>query len=174
MLLDKLSHIGNRKLIHSNYALIDYNQKTEAVFLIIKGGVALYDTHPKSLDERAINFSTPNFNPLASSAKAYLHNENSNYALRTFTKTELIEIQKSVLNEFITNNNLWKEYNQYALNSLVEVNELRAKLITLTTPEMIEYLHQQYPQIIKLVPAKYIANFLGVTPEWYSKLKRKK
>ena len=38
--------------------------------------------------------------------------------------------------------------------------------------DIYEYLIDKCNPVIKHVPAKYIAEFIGITAEWYSKLKR--
>ena len=48
---------------------------------------------------------------------------------------------------------------------------MRANLISLNSLEMLKLLHKNYPQILLQVPSKYIADFLGISPQWLSKLK---
>ncbi len=38
--------------------------------------------------------------------------------------------------------------------------------------DIYQYLIDKCNPVIKHVPAKYIAEFIGITAEWYSKLKR--
>ncbi|MCG8332703.1 MAG: hypothetical protein MI974_33770, partial [Chitinophagales bacterium] len=61
----------------------------------------------------------------------------------------------------------------YGIKTLLDKNELRALLISLSSEEMLQYLHEHYPQILQQIPSKYVANFLGITPQWLSKLKHK-
>ena len=59
------------------------------------------------------------------------------------------------------------------IKSLLEKSEIRAQIITLDSLEMLQYLHKNYPQILQQVPSKIRSNFLGITPQWLSKIKKK-
>lgn len=59
------------------------------------------------------------------------------------------------------------------LQDSILVNEIRNHIITLKPLDFVQYLHNNFPIFMERIPAKNIANFMGITPEWYSKLKRK-
>lgn len=40
-------------------------------------------------------------------------------------------------------------------------------------PEMIAFMQQHYPEVVRDVPYKYVALFLGITPEAYSRILKK-
>ena len=51
-------------------------------------------------------------------------------------------------------------------------NDLKAKLIAYSAKAKYEFVLQEMPEAIQRVPAKYIAEFCGISPEWLSKLKK--
>lgn len=59
------------------------------------------------------------------------------------------------------------------MNDLMIMNEIRSRIMVLKPIEVIQYLHKNYPMMIERIPDKNIANLMGITPEWYSKLKKK-
>ncbi|MEM9361420.1 MAG: hypothetical protein AAGA43_02245 [Bacteroidota bacterium] len=52
--------------------------------------------------------------------------------------------------------------------------EIRNNLSALTALEFIDYLEFNYPILLKRVSSHKLARFMGITPEWLSKLKRRK
>ncbi|MEM8764235.1 MAG: hypothetical protein AAGD88_10515 [Bacteroidota bacterium] len=52
--------------------------------------------------------------------------------------------------------------------------EIRNNLSALSTVEFIDYLETHYPSISKRIPSHKLARFMGITPEWLSKLKNRK
>jgi CRP-like cAMP-binding protein len=172
-LLKELSKIGVEKTLRSHTTITQFGDRINKLYLIKSGGLVLLHVHPKTGAERAINFFIPTFHPLATIAESFYLGTPSNYHLKTFTNTTLIEIKKSDFDEFVKTSAYGEMMMEYGIKSLLEKNELRAKLISYTSEEMLLYLHKEFPKVIQNVPSKYIANFLGITPQWLSKLKHK-
>lgn len=165
--------IGELKTYKSHHSLIKFGEKANALFYIKSGGLVLLHVHPETGEERAINFFIPSFHPFATIAESFYLGTPSNYHLKTFTRTELIKVYKNDFNNHVLNTKFGDHVQEYGIRSLIEKNELRAKLISFTSEEMLKYLHKEMPQILQNVPSKYVANFLGITPQWLSKLKHK-
>lgn len=58
-------------------------------------------------------------------------------------------------------------------NSLVAYQERLMDNLSLTAEERFEKFCSKYPTLIQKVPQKHIASYLGVTPEFFSKMKSK-
>ncbi|MGV7106847.1 Crp/Fnr family transcriptional regulator [Flavobacterium sp. U410] len=58
-------------------------------------------------------------------------------------------------------------------NSLVAHQERLMDNLSLTAEERYEKFQQKYPSLIASIPQKYIAAYIGVTPEFFSKMKAK-
>lgn len=58
-------------------------------------------------------------------------------------------------------------------NSLVSHQERLIDNLSLTAEERFINFKNKYPELLQKVPQKYIASYLGVTPEFYSKMKKK-
>ena len=171
--INELAQIGTSKTLRSQHTLIQQGQTVNKLFLVQSGGLVLLHVHPKTGVERAINFFIPEFHPLASIAESFYLNSPSNYHLKTFTNTTLVEIQKGDFEQFLNSSEFGSSFLDYGIKTLLEKNELRAKLISYTSEEMLHYLHKSIPQILQKIPSKYVANFLGITPQWLSRLKHK-
>lgn len=172
-IINDLISIGEEKKVNSQYSLINYKSQVNKLFLVLKGGLVLLHVHPKTAAERAINFFIPSFHPIASIAESFYYNIPSDYHLKTFTNTTLIEIKKEDFNTYLNTSKNGILIQEHGIKTLLDKNKLRANLISFTSLEMLVHLHENYPQILQQVPSKYIANFLGITPQWLSKLKHK-
>ena len=58
-------------------------------------------------------------------------------------------------------------------NSLVANQERLMDNLSLTAEERFEKFQQKYPSLMASIPQKYIAAYIGVTPEFFSKMKSK-
>lgn len=171
ILFEKLSEIGIEKQFQSHTHLVLFGDHVNKVYLIKKGGLVLHHVHPDTGKERAINFFIPEFHPIATVSQSFVLNEPSKYILKTFTNTTLVEIHRSELNRFLQDSKWAPMFQDFGVKTMIEKNELRAHLISLSSLEMLKHLHEHFPQILQNVPSKYIADFLGITPQWLSKLK---
>lgn len=171
-LLNEFEHLGTKKKLISHHSLINKGDKVNKVYLVLSGGLVLLHVHPKTGVERAVNFFLPDLHNLASIAEHFYLNTPSIYHLKTFTNSTLIEIKKTDFEYFLATSEHSKSLQEYGIRTLIEKNTLRTHLISLKSGEMLAHLHSNYPQIIQQVPSKYIANFLGISPQWLSKLKR--
>jgi hypothetical protein len=63
-------------------------------------------------------------------------------------------------------------YLQMTTEVLKNESELKVVLISSSKKDIYEYLLDKCSPVIKNVPAKYIAEFMGITAEWYSKMKK--
>jgi hypothetical protein len=57
---------------------------------------------------------------------------------------------------------------------LIEENEMKMKIISETSESLYNFLINKCKPVIRMVPSKYIAEFMGITPEWLSKLRKLK
>ena len=68
-------------------------------------------------------------------------------------------------------------FNQFYITDLVKdfmaINELRAFALVHSPEQIFYYIAEKYPSIPVRVSSKNMAHFLGVSPEWYSKLKKR-
>jgi hypothetical protein len=97
------------------------------------------------------------------------------------TKTELITVKNSLVLAFhkpefeklmVENKDILLLYLQMLSEFLKNETELKTVLIGSSKKDIYGYLIEKCNPIIKNVPGKYIAEFIGITPEWFSKMKR--
>ncbi|WP_196888529.1 Crp/Fnr family transcriptional regulator [Aureivirga sp. CE67] len=172
-IIEELKQIGTPRQLKSHEVLINNGEKVNKLYLILEGGMILLFIHPKTGKEKAINFFIPTFHPLATIADSFYYGNQSIYQLRTFTNTSVIEIDKADFDKYLEESEGGKFIYDFGLKSLLQKNTIRTLLTNLTSEEMLIYLKDHFPQILQNVPSKYVADFLGITPQWLSKLKHK-
>ncbi|MEM6719361.1 MAG: hypothetical protein AAF611_08615 [Bacteroidota bacterium] len=97
------------------------------------------------------------------------------------TKYEITALEDSIVIRYTKKNiDKWGEkYNmiyKFGVHDIMEdfiaTSEIRNHLISYSSKDFISYLSERYPIILDRIPDKNIAQFMGITPEWFSKLKR--
>ena len=68
---------------------------------------------------------------------------------------------------------LLRIYHAQVTTALQEINDFEMKIIAYSSERLYNYLMATHPIIIQQVPAKYIAEFMGISSEWLSKLKHR-
>lgn len=170
-LFEELKKIGKLLTFKKNDIIVNINDIANKLYLIIEGGMILSYINTKTGEEKAINFFIPDFHPLCTVSESYYLKEPSKYILKTFTKTEVIEITRTQLDDFIKNSDFTPYFHHHTMINMLEKNQMRVMLLSLDSLEMFKYLHKNFPQILQNIPSKYVANYLGISPQWLSKLK---
>lgn len=172
-LINYLKENGKTHQVPSQHTLLPYNQVVKSLFLILRGGAVSLHVNPHSGNERAINFFTPEYHPIAAVADSLYYQTPSNYHVKTFTNSHVVEINHIAYHQLLSHPQFGEEIQKIGIESLLEKNTLRTFLIGLNSEEMFFFLQKTYPELLRTVPSKYIADFLGISPQWLSKLKRK-
>ena len=106
------------------------------------------------------------------SLDSFLSGKPSNFYIQAIKKTEVKVISKSTFDEFLKtdkNRNWWIE----VLEGLVlQQMEREMDILTTSPKERYEQVLKRSPQLFQEVPHRYIANYLRMSPETLSRLKK--
>jgi CRP-like cAMP-binding protein len=98
------------------------------------------------------------------------------------TKYEILAMEESVVIEMDdVNFEFWSskypEFSKFTMMDMIKdfmiVDDIRSHLICYSKKDFLSYLSKAYPIIINSTPCNTVADFMGITPEWYSKIKKK-
>ncbi|MBN2659417.1 MAG: hypothetical protein JXR86_20340 [Spirochaetales bacterium] len=64
-------------------------------------------------------------------------------------------------------------YRNMISDGLAKFYRFNALRLSLTSEEFLKVLIESYPGIYRSVPDKYLASFMGITREWFCKIKKK-
>ena len=164
---------GTTRKFKRNEVLVSVGEDCKNVFFIKSGGFLRQFYSDESESLHTISFHLPNHRPFVTINESYFADQPSMYEIRAFKTSEIVELKKGVITEMNQQHPFLKEFHdQRILQALLFENEFKSRLISYSPKAFYQYLCQQYPEVIKNVPSKYIADVMKISPEWLSKLKR--
>jgi len=163
-------------LVHRNFTKKDYLVKqgnvSNELFIIMSGCVREYfeDAHANEINtwfgiENAIAVSTYSFFSLKPSLTH----------IQALEDTETIVIRQEDIQK------LFKQFHEIerlgrllAEQYLVQIDEIKIILQTLSAKQRYEYVLQHKPELVQRIPLKYLASFLGIKLETLSRVRGQK
>jgi hypothetical protein len=164
----KVLHIKNHSL------LIKHNKICDKAYFVLKGGFVCRYIDEELEIEKTINFYLEDFHPFMSCVDSYFSGTKTQCELRAIAHSEVIEFNKKDIDSIISQDiDLFMFYHSLVTKALQEENNFKLKIIAYSSERLYSYLIAHCPQIIQLVPSKFIAEFMGISSEWLSKLKHR-
>ena len=164
----KLLHIKNQSL------LIKPNTVCDKAYFVLKGGFVCRYINEEFEIEKTINFYLEDFHPFMSCVDSYFSETKTQCELRAIANSEVIELDKKDIDIIISQDiDLFQFYHSLVAQALQEENDFKLKIISYSSERLYSYLITHCPKIIQQVPSKYIAEFMGISSEWLSKLKHR-
>ncbi|MEL6536852.1 MAG: Crp/Fnr family transcriptional regulator [Bacteroidota bacterium] len=105
---------------------------------------------------------------------SYLHGKVSQYALACVEDSILLagtrEQEEALMKEhprlqFFTHRFLTEDYNK--------VQNRLASFVNLSAEERYQWVEENHPQLLNRVPLRYLASYIGVTPESFSRIRKR-
>ncbi|MCP1253719.1 cyclic nucleotide-binding domain-containing protein [Elizabethkingia sp. S0634] len=98
----------------------------------------------------------------------------SQYQVVSMTSCRVIAISAAQFMEYYYNgSSVGKVLRKIVLEIITEDIWITNIKLMYQKPEMIAFMQQHYPEVVRDVPYKYVALFLGITPEAYSRILKK-
>jgi CRP-like cAMP-binding protein len=165
------SHFKRRKLKNKEYLLTEGNVCKENYF-IIKGVLRKFINTEKG-DKQIIQFSIENwwmtdFTSLESGNPSILNIQSvENGEVGIITKDDLDILYKRVP--------VFESYTRKVLQRAYEASVMRTHLIfSYSGEERYQRFISSYPEFVQRIPQYMLASYMGLTPEFLSKLRAKK
>jgi len=97
------------------------------------------------------------------------------YTTRALADSEILLLPKVRMEELLERYPVFERYYRIMFqNSLVTHQNRLIEAFANTAEERYSNFQKKYPQLEQFVPLKYIASYLGITPEFLSKIRRKR
>lgn len=174
---DKIeSIISKAKLLNvkSQSLLIKSNTNCDKAYFVLKGGFVCRYIDEELEIEKTINFYLEDFHPFMSCVDSYFLETKTQCELRAIAHSEVIEFNKKDIDTIISQDiDLFKFYHSLVTQALQEENDFKLKIISYSSERLYSYLITHCPKVIQQVPSKFIAEFMGISSEWLSKLKHR-
>ncbi|WP_020596247.1 Crp/Fnr family transcriptional regulator [Spirosoma panaciterrae] len=154
--------------------LIRPGQVCDQIYFVMSGSFVCRYIDEDLEIEKTINFFMEDFHPFMSCVDSFFSGEKTRCELRAIAHSTVLALNKHKFESLIdTDLNLFRFYHSVVTTALQEENDFKLKIISYTSEQLYQYLISTFPIIIQRVPSRFIAEFMGISPEWLSKLKHK-
>lgn len=149
--------------------IVVYEGETEPYLnLVMKGLVRKYFL--KGDEEVVTQFASEG--ELISSADSFLSQSPSLYCTETIEPTTFLSFSKVSIETLFKNNPKWQRLGRLLMSQLlIEKENWELDNIRLTTQERFVRFMNENPGLVARVPQKFLASYLGIQPETFSRLK---
>ncbi|RAW03359.1 Crp/Fnr family transcriptional regulator [Pseudochryseolinea flava] len=166
-----LDHWKHPVKLKRHQFLIEKDQTETNLFYIIEGSVRIY--FPHNDEEICVGFGYDN--SLICSYPSFIRNQPSTYYIQALSATSLMSIRKvdfyDLFSSFRKIETAWRELQEEALMGKIE---RETEMLTFTPEERYQRLIQRSPKVFQIIPRKYIASYLRMSPETLSRIRPEK
>ena len=159
-----------RKEFPKKSILLKVGQKENYLSFIEKGIVRF--SIPKEFDDLTFGFAFAN--NFVSAYDFFLTREPSNYQLETITDTIIWRLTFDDLQDIYRETKIGNTIGRLASEDLfLKKSKRELSLLTQTAEQRYLSLFTEQPHLLQLIPLKYIASYIGVTPQALSRIRKR-
>ncbi len=171
---DKDWNIFSSKLLREEFSknqiLLRTGQVENYLSFIEKGILRFYI--PKEENDLTCDFAFDN--SFACSYSSFLTRTPSLFQMETLTETVLWRLAHADLQEIYKQTDFGNEMGRYASEGLfLKKSRRELSFLSQTAEERYLNLFSEQPQLIKFIPLKYIASYIGITPQALSRIRKR-
>ncbi len=163
-LLEKWNHV---RTLNRHEFLARPGEIETSLFFVSAGTMRIY--YPNESEEICVGFAYSN--TLICSYPSFISRKPSQYYIQALTKTRLVSISRkdfySLFERFPEVERGWRLLEEQALLGKIE---REVEMLTFSPEQRYTRLLERSPHIFQLIPRKYIASYLRMSPETLSRL----
>lgn len=153
--------------------LFSDHAKENLTFVVIRGSLVRFVTTPGG-DDRATLFHTETFFPMIGNNFAEMDGSDLTYFTKANEDAQLIEFKRDFAVSCIQKYPFLAKITFLNTMSYFQTHHLiQNHLVALSNLDFFQWFLKHYFFIFKRFQSQDIASFMGITPAWFSKLKRK-
>jgi CRP-like cAMP-binding protein len=181
--LDQIATISNldwtfftsklqRRVIQKKTVFLKLNDIENHISFIESGVVRLFI--PKENPEKEITFGFSFKNQFISAYDSFLTQKPSAYQLQALSETTLLSISYTDLQEVYKRTQIGNLIGRLTAERLFLIKSKREQnLLNLTAEERYMRLFKERPELLKIIPLKYISSYIGVTAQALSRIRKR-
>ncbi|UAM99450.1 Crp/Fnr family transcriptional regulator [Polaribacter litorisediminis] len=161
-----------RREIPKKSVFLQINEIENHISFIESGVVRLFI--PKENPEKEITFGFSFKDQFISAYDSFLTQKPSLYQLQSLTKTTLLSITYRDLQEVYKTTQIGNLIGRLTAERLFLIKSKREQnLLNLTAEERYKRLFKERPELLKVIPLKYISSYIGVTAQALSRIRKR-
>lgn len=161
-----------RKIISKKKVFLKANTIEDSISFIESGVVRLYI--PKENPEKEITFGFSFKNQFVSAYDSFLTRKPSVYQLQALTETTLLSISYNDLQDVYKTTQIGNLIGRLTAERLFLIKSTREQnLLNLSAEERYVKLFKERPEVLKVIPLKYISSYIGVTAQALSRIRKR-
>jgi len=161
-----------RRSIAKKTIFLKFNEIEHHISFIESGVVRLFI--PKEDPEKEITFGFSFKDQFISAYDSFLTQKPSVYQLQALTDTSILSISYSDLQAVYSKTQIGNLIGRLTAERLFLLKSKREQdLLNLTAQERYIKLFKERPELLKVVPLKYISSYIGVTAQALSRIRKR-
>tara|TARA_R110000868_G_scaffold4211_2_gene26404 strand:+ start:3400 stop:3969 length:570 start_codon:yes stop_codon:yes gene_type:complete len=161
-----------RRVIPKKTIFLKINEIENHISFIESGVVRLFI--PKENPEKEITFGFSFEDQFVSAYDSFLTQHPSAYQLQALTETSLLSITYSDLQDVYKQTQIGNLIGRLTAERLFLLKSKREQnLLNLTAEERYMKLFKERPELLKVIPLKYISSYIGVTAQALSRIRKR-
>ena len=161
-----------RRIIKKKAVFLKLNEIENHISFIESGVVRLYI--PKENPEKEITFGFSFKDQFISAYDSFLTRKPSAYQLQTLTETTILSITYNDLQEVYKKTQIGNLIGRLTAEGLFLIKSKREQnLLNLTAEQRYMGLFKERPELLKIIPLKYISSYIGVTAQALSRIRKR-
>ncbi|MFT4697110.1 MAG: CRP-like cAMP-binding protein [Flavobacteriaceae bacterium] len=160
------------RVIPKKEIFLKVNAIENHISFIESGVVRLYI--PKENPEKEITFGFSFKNQFISAYDSFLTQKPSTYQLQALTETVILSITYNDLQAVYKTTQIGNFIGRLTAERLFTLKSKREQdLLNLTAEERYLKLFKERPELLKIIPLKYISSYIGVTAQALSRIRKR-
>ena len=161
-----------RRVIPKKTIFLKLNEIENHISFIESGAVRIFI--PKEDPEKEITFGFSFEDQFISAYDSFLTRKPSVYQLQALTETTILSITYDDLQEVYKTTQIGNLIGRLTAERLFLIKSSREQnLLNLTAEERYISLFKERPELLKIIPLKYISSYIGVTPQALSRIRKR-
>lgn len=170
--LREFMRANGKRVEYKKGELIAQSGKVERDFFFIEEGAAVLSNVDQNNQESAFSFHFNDTTSFTLCYHSYFYGGHSYYQLKTLEPSVVYRLHRDQMDFHMERNEeIRRCFHLEVQYALSRETFFRSRMSNYSLKENIEFIEENFPFILRRVPAKYMAQRGGVSREWFSKVR---